>query len=161
MNLKKKLVMKKMNNDGVIMTKEALEELEAQLEYMVNGQGFDVVLIDTKHTRRRTLGNTLRKQGVENIIEAENYAKAVAVLTGREDKKNILISDLDIGKVNGLKLITDFLKNSPRSRGIVLTDNIPVKLLQIVKRSKMLGVLKRPFAGDAVAALIKEFGFPL
>lgn len=150
-----------MSKETVLFTKEGLEELEQKLDYMVHGQGFRVYIIDAKPTRRRTMVNMLHKIGVEKVVEVESYVKAVNALKGQEDEVNIIISTMNIDKVNGLKFITDYIRKSPKSRGVIVVDNVVPQLQQVVSMSKLLEMLKRPFQEDDVLEVIRKFGIPL
>lgn len=148
-----------MAEESGVYTKDQLELLDKKLNYMIYGQGFTVCVVDAKHTRRRTLVNLLKKIGVESIDEADDYEKTAAVLKKYPDDKIIIMTDLDLGKINGLRLITGLMLNHKGLCGIIFTDAPNPKLEQIIAVTKSIAVRVRPFNQEDIVALIEKLGF--
>ena len=143
-------------------TVEQLKEFDDRINYMIFGQGFVACVIDTKHTRRRTVVNMLRKIGVENIIEADSYEKTVTALKDYPDDKVLIITDLEIGKVNGLRIITGLMGSHNGLCGILLTDKSNPKLEQLARVTKAIIIKVRPVTEEDLTKVITEkLGFKL
>ena len=143
-------------------TADQLNELDDRINYMVFGQGFVACVVDTKPTRRRTVVNMLKKIGVENIIEADSYENTVSGLKEYPDDKVLIITDLEIGKINGIRIITGLMGSHNGLRGIILTDKSNPKLEQLGKVTKAIMIKIRPVSEDYFKeAITKEFGFQL
>lgn len=150
-----------MTEESVLYTRDQLEDLDRKINFMVNGQGFSVCVIDTKHTRRRTLVNQLKKIGVESITEAESYEKALPVMKKHAQNSQLIITDLEVGKLNGLRLITNMMSSFKGVCGVILSDARIPKLEQVSKVTKAITCAVRPLDEDGLKELILGFGFSL
>ncbi len=150
-----------MAGESGIYTKDQLEQIDKQLSYMVYGQGFTVCVVDTRHTRRRTLMNTLKKIGVESFVEADNYDKTLTVLSEHPDDKILIITDIDLGKINGLRLLTGLMLKHKGLCGVILIDEPNKKLEHVAAVTKNIDVKCRPIQEEDIIKSIEGFGFSL
>lgn len=150
-----------MAEESGIYTREQLEELDSKINYMIHGQGFAVCVVDTKPTRRRTHVNILKKLGVENIAEADSYDKVVAAIKQYPNNKILIITDLEIGKTNGLRIITSLMKENNDLCGIILTETSNPKLEQITKVKKSIISKVMPLLPEELKEMMHGLGYKL
>ncbi|MEN8141848.1 MAG: response regulator [Thermodesulfobacteriota bacterium] len=79
-----------------------------------------ILLVDDFATMRHIIRKNLRQRGFTNIVEADDGATAVAVL--QQEKIELIISDWQMPKMNGLELLKHV-------RGHDATSAIPFILL--------------------------------
>ncbi|MBW1739587.1 MAG: chemotaxis response regulator CheY [Deltaproteobacteria bacterium] len=75
-----------------------------------------ILVVDDFATMRRIVKNVLRQIGFTNIVEADDGSTALGVL--KKDKIDLIISDWNMPKVNGLELLKAV-------RGDESTKNLP------------------------------------
>ena len=115
--------------------------------------------MDTKPTRRRTHVNILKKLGVENITEADSYDKVVVAIKKYPNDKVLIITDLEIGKTNGLRIITSLMKDNDDLCGIILTETSNPKLEQITKVKKAIMTKVMPLLPDELKEMMHRLGY--
>ncbi len=150
-----------MSKESGIYTEEELNDLDKKLSYMLYGQGFVVCILDSKHTRRRTLANTLSKLGVDNVVEADSYEKALVRLAKYKDNQVIVITDLIIGKSNGLRVITSLMLKFKGLSALILSDKPHPALKKAEMASKAIAARVRPLQDQELKDIITSFGVSL
>ncbi len=150
-----------MAEESGIYTREQLEELDNKINYMIHGQGFAVCVVDTKHTRRRTHVNILKKLGVENIVEADSYDKVVAAVKEYSNEKILILTNFEVGKTNGLRIITSLMTENKDLCGIILTETRNPKLEQIIKVTKAIKTKIMPLSLEDLKEIILDFGYKI
>lgn len=70
----------------------------------------NILVVDDFSTMRRIIKNILRKEGFENIIEADDGTTALDVL--KREKIHLIISDWNMPHMSGLELLKA-VRNSP------------------------------------------------
>ncbi|MDR1418203.1 MAG: response regulator, partial [Endomicrobium sp.] len=83
---------------------------------MAYDKNMKVLIVDDFSTMRRVIKNILRQLGINNISEAEDGVKAVAIL--EIEKFDLIISDWNMPNMTGIELLrhvrgSDHLKDVP------------------------------------------------
>lgn len=70
---------------------------------MADISGLRIIAVDDFSTMRRIIKNLLKQSGFENVYEAEDGLKALEII--RAEKIDLIISDWNMPKLNGLELL--------------------------------------------------------
>ncbi|MDR1545353.1 MAG: chemotaxis response regulator CheY [Deltaproteobacteria bacterium] len=115
-----------------------------------------VLVVDDFSTMRRIVKNILRQLGMNNITEAEDGVKAVAVL--EIDKFDLIISDWNMPNMTGIELLrhvrsNDRLKDIPFL--MVTAEAQQENIIEAVK-AKVSNYIVKPFTADTLNEKIEK-----
>jgi two-component system chemotaxis response regulator CheY len=74
-----------------------------------------ILVVDDFSTMRRIISNVLRQLGYENIVEAEDGTKALAILDSQQI--DFVITDWNMPQMSGLDLLKA-IRSNPQKKGI-------------------------------------------
>ncbi len=109
-----------------------------------------VLVVDDFATMRRIIKNVLKQIGFINIVEADDGTAALGVL--KENKVDLIISDWNMPKMNGLDLLKTVRKEEATKKVpfiMVTAEAQKDNVLQAVQAGVSNYIVK-PFTADAV-----------
>jgi len=109
-----------------------------------------VLVVDDFATLRRIIKNVLKQIGFINILEADDGTAALGVL--KENKVDLIISDWNMPKMNGLDLLKTVRKEEATKKVpfvMVTAEAQKDNVLQAVQAGVSNYIVK-PFTADAV-----------
>jgi two-component system chemotaxis response regulator CheY len=109
-----------------------------------------VLVVDDFATMRRIIKNVLKQIGFTNILEADDGTAALGVL--KENKVDLIISDWNMPKMNGLDLLKTVRKEEETKKVpfvMVTAEAQKDNVLQAVQAGVSNYIVK-PFTADAV-----------
>jgi two-component system chemotaxis response regulator CheY len=109
-----------------------------------------VLVVDDFATMRRIIKNVLKQIGFINILEADDGTAALGVL--KENKVDLIISDWNMPKMNGLDLLKTVRKEEATKKVpfvMVTAEAQKDNVLQAVQAGVSNYIVK-PFTADAV-----------
>jgi len=115
-----------------------------------------ILVVDDFATMRRIIKNVLKQIGFNNILEAEDGTVALGIL--KENKVDLIISDWNMPKMNGLDLLKTVRKDeSIKAVPFVMVTAEAQKenVLQAVQAGVNNYIVK-PFTADAVGEKLKQ-----
>jgi two-component system chemotaxis response regulator CheY len=117
---------------------------------MAYDKNMKVLVVDDFSTMRRIVKNILRQLGINNISEAEDGVKAVAIL--EIDKFDLIISDWNMPNMTGIELLrhvrsTEHLKDIPFL--MVTAEAQQENIIEAVK-AKVSNYIVKPFTADTL-----------
>jgi two-component system chemotaxis response regulator CheY len=117
---------------------------------MAYDKNMKVLIVDDFSTMRRIVKNILRQLGINNISEAEDGAKAAAIL--EIDKFDLIISDWNMPNMTGIELLrhvrsTDHIKDVPFL--MVTAEAQQENIIEAVK-AKVSNYIVKPFTADTL-----------
>lgn len=109
-----------------------------------------VLVVDDFATMRRIVKNVLKQIGFTNIVEADDGTTALAVL--KKDKIDLVISDWNMPKMNGLDLLKaikgdESLKNVPF---LMVTAEAQKSAVVEAVQAGVDSYIVKPFTADTV-----------
>lgn len=117
-----------------------------------------IVTVDDAATMRKLIGFTLRGAG-HDVLEAEDGAKALALLSGRD--ADLVITNINMPTMNGIDL-TRRLRGLPRHRStpiLLVTTESDTSAKSEARAAGATGWIMKPFQPDQlVAAVAKVLG---
>ncbi|MDR0356672.1 MAG: chemotaxis response regulator CheY [Deltaproteobacteria bacterium] len=117
---------------------------------MAYNKNMKVLVVDDFATMRRIVKNILRQLGINNISEAEDGVKAVAIL--EIDKFDLIISDWNMPNMTGIELLrhvrsTEHIKDIPFL--MVTAEAQQENIIEAVK-AKVSNYIVKPFTADTL-----------
>lgn len=146
-------------DEYVAYTDKQLQHIEEKFEKMVFGQGFEVMIIDPKLTRRKTIVNSLVKAGVENILEAGKTAEAIPLLTKSSEDKFIFIVELTMPNADGINFLQTTFKEYPESICFLVADSFPPEKINAALNAGAIATYIRPVDVEELLLKALEKGF--
>lgn len=112
-----------------------------------------ILVVDDFEPFRNLVGSILRNRaGWEIIAEAADGFEAVE--KARTLQPELILLDIALPKMNGIRVAEEILKSSPRCKIIFLTQEISVDVVQEAIRTRASGYLNKAKAvRDLVAAI--------
>jgi two-component system chemotaxis response regulator CheY len=119
-------------------------------DFMAYNKNMKVLVVDDFPTMRRIIKNILRQLGINNISEAEDGVKAVAIL--EIDKFDLIISDWNMPNMTGIELLrhvrgSEHLKEIPFL--MVTAEAQQENIIEAVK-AKVSNYIVKPFTADTL-----------
>ncbi|MBU0969845.1 MAG: response regulator [Proteobacteria bacterium] len=117
---------------------------------------FGVLIVDDSGFMRRLLRKSLMRLGVDHIVEAVDGKDALDAMM--EHSVDLIISDLDMPKVNGLELLRAVVGHSTLKRipFMVLTPDISNKMFNEAMKTGAAEFVVTPFTPEEIAAKINS-----
>jgi len=116
-----------------------------------------ILIVEDSPTLRRIIMSTLLEAGYAESIESDNGVDALAKI--REYDFDLIITDWDMPRMNGLELVRN-LKNNKKCQSIPLvmisTRNDPDDI-RLARESGVNTYLTKPFDPGNLIVKIKEF----
>ncbi len=112
----------------------------------MSADSLTVLIVDDVKSSRRVIRRLLDKIGVTKIHEAECGEQAIAALT-KESNIQLVITDFNLGTMNGVELINAFRQNSEFQTLpaiVISSDADRNKVLDAIKLG-VSGFLLKPF----------------
>jgi two-component system chemotaxis response regulator CheY len=112
----------------------------------------DVLIVDDSAAIRKILRRVLQQTELPlgQVIEAADGAEALAAL--KQQKVNLILSDINMPNMDGLQLLTA-LKASPEWKDIpvvmITTEGSQAKVLEAVQAGAA-GYVRKPFTADQI-----------
>jgi len=120
-----------------------------------------VLILDDSRTIRTSVKYTLEKSGYE-ILLAENGVEGLKVLndnSGMSDRPKMIITDINMPKMNGI----EFIKEVKKDRQfkfipiLVLTTESQAEMKNKGKEAGAAGWLVKPFSPEQLTGVVKRF----
>jgi two-component system chemotaxis response regulator CheY len=124
------------------------------------GLDMTVLVVDNSPPMRRVIKGVLRQIGFKKIIEADDGSMALQEL--RKEKANLIVSDWDMPKMNGLELLKavrsdEDLKDIPF---IMITAEVGKENVLEAINAGVSGYITKPFTLDTVSKRVKKIFKP-
>lgn len=118
-----------------------------------------VLLVDDSQTMRTILGQALSLSGMQlNRIDAEDGEKALEIFKSNPNI-DLIITDINMPKMDGITLITEIRKISSTVPILVLTTETKEALKQKAMYMGASGWIVKPFKPNQILSVLKEI-FP-
>lgn len=114
-----------------------------------------IVTVDDAATMRKLIGFTLRGAG-HDVLEAEDGAKALALLSGRD--ADLVITNINMPTMNGIDL-TRRLRGLPRHRStpiLLVTTESDTSAKSEARAAGATGWIMKPFQPDQLVAVVAK-----
>ncbi|MFH2059968.1 MAG: response regulator [Pseudomonadota bacterium] len=117
---------------------------------------FVILIVDDSNSLRDLIRKTLESAGFDNLLEAVDGKDALDVLM--EHKVDLIISDINMPKVNGIELLKAILNHSALKRipFIVLTSKTEDETFKKVMEIGAADFIKKPFTKEDLVMKIKS-----
>ncbi|HKL41117.1 MAG TPA: response regulator [Clostridia bacterium] len=120
-----------------------------------------VLILDDSRTIRTSVKYTLQKSGYE-ILLAENGVEGLEVLkenNSRKDRPQMIITDINMPKMNGIEFIKEVKKNREFKfiPILVLTTESQAEMKNKGKEAGAAGWLVKPFSPEQLTGVVKRF----
>jgi two-component system chemotaxis response regulator CheY len=115
-----------------------------------------ILVVDDFSTMRRIISNVLRQLGYENIIEAEDGSKALAVLD--QQTVDFVITDWNMPQMSGLDLLKA-IRSNPIRKGIPVLMVTAEAMQENIIAAAQAGVnnyIVKPFDAKTLADKINK-----
>jgi two-component system chemotaxis response regulator CheY len=124
------------------------------------GLDMTVLVVDNSPPMRRVIKGVLRQIGFKKIIEADDGSMALQEL--RKEKADLIVSDWDMPKMNGLELLKavrsdEDLKDIPF---IMITAEVGKENVLEAINAGVSGYITKPFTLDTVSKRVKKIFKP-
>lgn len=113
-----------------------------------------ILLVDGDETSRSRMTGELRGYDEFRVLSTD-CAKTAAKLI-RTQQIDVLITELKLPEINGLKLLTYLKKYSPATHAVAITDFFPNPLIEKVKNLGIQCYLEKPVKIDSLIDFIFE-----
>jgi len=115
-------------------------------------KGLRVLIVDDSSVMRKIIERSLRQTGIEieNVIEADNGIDALTIM--REQHVDLVISDINMPKMDGLEFLRQWHDADPARRVPILmvtTEGSEAKVLEAISLGAK-GYIRKPFTSDQV-----------
>lgn len=141
-------------------TKDELELIDAEFRYMLDGQGFTLLMVDPNHTHRRTFVNKLRDVGVDEIREAKTAEDALT--EARRIKGDVVfLIELNMPQTDGIALTKKLHAEEVWKESKVILfgeEHHKDRLVQALKCGAQ-AFLKAPLTPESIIAKLNQFGY--
>ncbi len=121
-------------------------------------KNMQILVVDDFSTMRRIITNVLRQLGFENIVEAEDGAKALHILEG--EQVDFVITDWNMPQMSGLDLLKAIRGNDNASKKDIPVLMVTAEALQenIVMAAKegVNNYIIKPFDAKTLADKIDK-----
>lgn len=117
---------------------------------------FTILIVDDAASLRNLIRKSLESEGYTDLVEASDGKEALDKLM--EHKINLIISDINMPKVNGLELLKAVLGNSQLKKipFIVLTSHTEDEMFKTVMNTGATDYIKKPFSKEDLIIKIKS-----
>lgn len=117
---------------------------------------FVILIVDDSASLRHLIKKSLESAGFGNLLEAEDGKQALDMLM--EHQVHLIISDINMPKVNGLELLKALLNHSTLKNipFIVLTSETDDEMFKTVMQTGATDFIKKPFTHDQLIIKIKS-----
>ena len=119
-----------------------------------------VLVVDDESDVRKICRMTLQKAGYD-VIEAEDGEQAVQLVKAGENPLvlDVILTDMDMPKLNGMEAIQFFQREFPHKPIIVLTGKPQLEAATYLMKRGLVDYLVKPVHNDALlAAVAKAMG---
>ncbi len=111
-----------------------------------------MLIVDDSSVMRKIIERSLRQTGIEieNVIEADNGIDALTIM--REQHVDLVISDINMPKMDGLEFLRQWHDADPARRVPILmvtTEGSEAKVLEAISLGAK-GYIRKPFTSDQV-----------
>jgi len=115
-----------------------------------------ILVVDDFSTMRRIIKNLLGELGFSNIKEADDSASALPML--RSEKFDLLVSDWNMPKMQGIELLKAVRANAELAHLPVLLVTAEAKKEQIVEaaRAGVNGYIVKPFTAKTLKEKLEK-----
>jgi len=110
-----------------------------------------ILIVDDDSALLRLLGILLREEGYR-VLAADSGEKALAMIAA--DKPNVVVTDLQMGGMDGIALFDAVRRTSPMLPVIVLTAHGTIPDAVAATRRGVFGYLTKPYDAEALLAEI-------
>ncbi len=125
---------------------------------MALNKNMQILVVDDFSTMRRIITNVLRQLGFDNIVEAEDGAKALHILEG--EQVDFVITDWNMPQMSGLDLLKAIRGNDNASKKDIPVLMVTAEALQenIVMAAKegVNNYIIKPFDAKTLAEKIDK-----
>lgn len=112
-----------------------------------------VLVVDDETIALENLNRLLRKEG-HNVVTADNGSDAVKLLEA--SSFDVVITDLRMGKVNGMDVLKKAKSTYPETKVIIFTGYASMETVIEAMREGAFHYLEKPLVLDQVRAVIRE-----
>lgn len=115
-----------------------------------------VLVVDDAISLRQTVSLTLQKSGYQ-VIQAQNGIEALEQLQ-RHPQIQVVISDLEMPRMNGFELLTHIRQNPNLSKSpvVILTSRSAEKHRQLAEELGAQGYLTKPYLEHELLAIVEK-----
>ncbi|MGH1397069.1 MAG: hybrid sensor histidine kinase/response regulator, partial [Trichormus sp.] len=115
-----------------------------------------VLVVDDAISLRQTVSLTLQKSGYQ-VIQAQNGIEALEQLQ-RHPQIQVVISDLEMPRMNGFELLTHIRQNPnlAKSPVVILTSRSAEKHRQLAEELGAQGYLTKPYLEQELLAIVEQ-----
>jgi len=128
-----------------IDAKEA--EAAPELAPIANGNGELVLVVDDEPPIREALVRTLESHGYR-CYTAEDGSDALALYFTRRDEIDVVITDLAMGQMDGVKLVKNLRRLDPNVRVVVSSGHMQKENLDALEALGVRFFLDKPYTAD-------------
>ncbi len=120
------------------------------------GSSYAILIVDDSVAIRSLIRKSLVSSGFTNTVEAQDGKEAIDMLS--MFKINLIISDLNMPKVNGLELLKAILGHSVFKTipFVVLTSDINDETFEKAMKLGATDYIKKPFTKENLISKIKS-----
>src|SRR5277367_6267581 len=111
-----------------------------------------VLVVEDHDTERRALSSILKSEGL-HVFQAESADKALGYV---DENIDVVLSDLNLGDVSGIDLLTLWKKRKPDTQFILLTGHNSVNSAVEAIKAGAFDYVTKPVNSDELIVLIKR-----
>ena len=116
-----------------------------------------VLVVDDERDVRQVCRMVLEKAGYD-VIEAEDGEQAIEVVKTGENPLvvDVILTDIDMPKLNGIEAIQFFQREFPRKPIVVLTGKPKLEAATSLMKQGLVDYLVKPAENDALLAAVAK-----
>src|SRR3954463_1886572 len=120
----------------------------------MTGRQASVLLVDDEQTTLNVLGRLLRSDGFQVMTTTDPHQAMAMVQGGQAD---IVVSDMDMPKMNGLELLAELRRTAPAVLRILLTGRGSLEAaMRAINEGEVFRFLTKPWNNDEFRATLRE-----
>lgn len=108
------------------------------------------LVIDDSSTMRRIITNTLTRQGVEHVLQAEDGKQALAIYKENKERIKVILTDWNMPVMNGLEFINEVRKEDKDTPIVMITTEGGKREVITALKAGANQYIVKPFTPDVL-----------
>lgn len=117
---------------------------------------YTIMLIDSSQQFEQSMRRILSGAGVEINVVCVPDSKAALTILQKDDKTDIIISDIDQPTSGGIDFLCRLAPEHPQSRRVVVSSSQRFEMVKYAINLQMNGYLTKPLDGEEVLGLLQQ-----
>jgi CheY-like chemotaxis protein len=120
----------------------------------VSEAGMKVLVVDDSRMARRALIRLLKREGADEILEAQNGSEAVAL--ARPGAFDLIVMDLTMPVMSGFEACRLICEADPSARVAIVSADVQPQAVARCRAAGAMAFLGKPIKGSQLTRLIED-----